>query len=34
MRVVINEAVDGAGGDQGKELIAVLRTAVERVTGS
>lgn len=34
MRVVINESVDGAGGDQGKELIAMLRTAVERVTGS
>jgi len=32
MRVVINESVDGAGGDQGKELIAMLRTAVERVT--
>ena len=29
---VINESIDGAGGEQGKELIAMLRAAVERVT--
>ena len=30
MRVVVNEAVDGVGGDQGKELIAMLHTAVDK----
>lgn len=34
MRVVVNESVDGAGGDQGKELIAMLRTAVDRVANA
>ena len=32
MKVVVNDSIDGAGGEQGKELIAMLRAAVERVT--